>query len=54
MTLNYNRQSIGWRLFFFKKSFVLENGRLPKKPLRHENGDGCGLVITKCMGFVIN
>ena len=45
--LNYNRQSIGWRLFFFKNSLVLEKGRLPKKPLRHEKGDECGLVITR-------
>ena len=34
--------SISFILFFFKNSFVLENGLLPKKPLFAENGDGWG------------
>ena len=41
-------------LFFFRNSFVLENGLLPKKPFRAENGEGCADSIIRCFGFVIN
>ena len=38
---------MGFILFFFKYSFVLENGFDPKKPLWAENGEGWLLAIIK-------
>ena len=40
-------QSIGVLLIDFRNSFVLENGLLPKKPLKAASGLGCGDVIIK-------
>lgn len=49
----YFDQSIGFILFFIKKSLVFENGFEPKNPLYAENGLGCGDSKIKCLGFVI-
>lgn len=49
----YFDQSIGFMLFFIKKSLVFENGFEPKNPLYAENGLGCGDSNIKCLGFVI-
>ena len=40
-------------LLDIKKSFVLENGLLPKNPRYADNGDGCADSIIKCFLFVI-
>ena len=47
-------QSIGLLPIELKKSFVLENGLVPKNPLDADNGLGCTEVITRCLGFVIS
>ena len=50
----YFDQSIGFMLFFIKKSLVFEKGFEPKNPLYAENGLGCGDSNIKCLGFVIS
>ena len=42
---------MGSNPFFDKNSFVLENGRDPKKPLYAESGEGCADSIIKWLGF---
>ena len=44
-------QSIGSKWFLIKKSLVLLNGLLPKKPLYADNGLGCGASKIKCAGL---
>ena len=45
LSYSFLPQSISFNPSFFKNSFVLENGLLPKKPYLAENGLGWGEVI---------
>ena len=47
-------QSIGSTPFFFKASLIFENGRLPKKPLAAERGDGWADCTIACRSVSIN
>ena len=49
----YFDQSIGFMLFFIKKSLVFEKGFDPKNPLYAENGIGWCDSNIKCLGFGI-
>ena len=42
-------QSMGLKPCASRKALALENGRLPKKPLCADNGDGCAERITRCL-----
>lgn len=47
-------QSISFILWLFKKSFVLEKGFDPKKPLLADKGDGWDDSIIRWLGLLIN
>ena len=49
----YFDQSIGFMLFFIKKSLVFEKGFEPKKPRYEDSGDGWALLIIKCLELLI-